>query len=59
MTRTPAQRAAASSMDITTIVIRRQTELRSRQWGIYINNVLIEGGFVTKRAALAALPQCL
>lgn len=37
-------------------VVRRQTELRSRQWGIYLDGDLVEGGFFSlaqaKRAAL-------
>lgn len=33
------------------IVIKRQEEVGSRQWGIYVNGKLVEGGFFCKESA--------
>lgn len=33
------------------IIVKRQTELGSTNWGVYINEALREGGFFTKGAA--------
>lgn len=31
--------------------VKQQTEIRSKQWGVYDNGVLIEGGFFSRDAA--------
>ena len=33
------------------IIVKRQTEVGSTNWGVYINEALREGGFFTKGAA--------
>lgn len=33
------------------IIVKRQTELGSKNWGVYIGEALREGGFFTKAAA--------
>jgi hypothetical protein len=35
------------------VIVRRQSELGSRQYGVYLNGRLIEGGFFSKAAAEA------
>ena len=34
-----------------TISVRRMSELRSRQWAVYVNGELAEGGFFSRAAA--------
>ena len=41
-------------MRATIITVRQQTEFKSKQWGIYANGALIEGGFFDKAAAETA-----
>lgn len=36
------------------VTVRRMTEFRSRQWGVYVNGELVEGGFFSREAALEA-----
>jgi hypothetical protein len=33
------------------VTVRQMIEFQSRQYGIYLNNVLVEGGFFSRRAA--------
>ena len=33
------------------IIIKRQTEFGSRQWGVYVDGKLVEGGFSSRAAA--------
>jgi hypothetical protein len=35
------------------ITVKQQTEVGSKNWGVYINGKLVEGGFFSKGAALA------
>jgi hypothetical protein len=34
------------------VTVRRMSEFRSRQWGIYVNGSLVEGGFFDRMAAI-------
>lgn len=36
------------------VFVRRQVELGSAQWGIYVGSVLVEGGFFSREAAVEA-----
>lgn len=36
---------------LKTIIVRRQKEIGSRQWGVYVYGQLVEGGFFTKAQA--------
>lgn len=40
-------------MKAPAIIVKRQVELRSKQWGVYVGGVLREGGFFEKDAAQA------
>ncbi len=33
------------------VIVKQQKELRSKQWGIYVDGVLVEGGFFDKGLA--------
>ena len=35
--------------------VRKMTEFKSRQWGIYKDGRLVEGGFFSKDMALSAM----
>ncbi len=37
-----------------TITVKQQTELGSKQWGVYVNGVLTEGGYFAKANAETA-----
>lgn len=36
---------------MSSIIVKRQNELHSKQWGVYQNGILVEGGFFTRDAA--------
>ena len=40
-----------------TVTVQRMTEHGSTQWGIYVDGLLIEGGFFTRGNALRASVQ--
>ena len=33
------------------VTVKQQTEFRSKNWGVYLNGCLVEGGFFSKDAA--------
>ena len=39
------------SMSNDKVTVKRQTEFGSRNWGVYRNRVLVEGGFFSREAA--------
>ncbi len=49
--------AAEQANPTRNIVVRKMTEFQSKNYGIYINNVLVEGGFFSKHAADIAASQ--
>lgn len=36
------------------VKVKKQTEFKSKNWGIYIDGKLVEGGFFSKEAAIVA-----
>ena len=40
------------------IKVKRQTEVGSKNWGVYVDEVLVEGGFFSKDAALECAMKC-